>query len=404
MNTKTNFMLSGLILAFLLLGGWLKSNAQQKNYISLDNSIDSLLNIGDIVSISSCIIKEDKIIWSKTEGMADLKKDIPVNLNTIYMLGSLSKTMTGATLMHLYDQGKFKLDEDINNYLTFNIRNPRYPDLPITIRMVLTHTSSINDNNEYISSLYGCGDQTDLSFEEYLKNCYDTMGIKYDTTNFGNYKPGDKWEYCNSNYVLIAYLVEQISKKPFTDYCRENLLVPLEMNESSYLYSELDMANVAVNYISEEEASLSPEHPRIDHVSIKGKNATCHYAWPGYPDGGLHTSIPQFANFIIMLINEGSFKGKQILKPETVAQILTPQDVKNPPESSRWSKIDMGLTWWLRESKSERYFSHGGSGSGVTTFAFFDPKKKVGAIFFVTGDWHDKHYDAIFFDLLRKYI
>ena len=105
-----------------------------------------------------------------------------------------------------------------------------------------------------------------------------------------------------------------------------------------------------------------------------------------------------------MLINNGSFKGKQILKPETVTQILTPQDVKNPPESSRWSNIDMGLTWWLRESKSERYFSHSGSGSGVTTFAFFDPEKKVGAIFFVTGDWHDKHYDAVFFDLLRKYL
>lgn len=64
----------------------------------------------------------------------------------------------------------------------------------------------------------------------------------------------------------------------------------------------------------------------------------------------------------------------------------------------------MGLTWWLRESKSERYFSHGGSGSGVTTFAFFDPENKVGAIYFITGDWHDKHYDATFFDLLRKYL
>lgn len=88
MNIKTNIILSGLILAFLLFGGCLNLKAQQKNYTSLDNSIDSLLNIGDIVSISSCIIKEDRIILSKAKGIADLKNYVPINLNTIYMLGS----------------------------------------------------------------------------------------------------------------------------------------------------------------------------------------------------------------------------------------------------------------------------------------------------------------------------
>lgn len=404
MNTKSKLIFIGLIVTFLLSGVCYRSDAQSKDYTPLENSIDSLLSIGDIVSLSSCIIKGDKIIWSKAMGMADMKKKIPVNINTIYMLGSLSKTMTGATLMHLYDQGAFKLDDDINNFIPFKIRNPRYPDLPISIRMVLTHTSSLLDNNQYISSLYGCGDQTDLVFAEYLKDCYDSKGMRYDTTNFSSFKPGENWEYCNSNYVLIAYLVERISYKPFIDYCRDNLLVPLYMNESSYLYSELDMTTVATNYISEEEALLYPDHPRIDHESVNGKNGTCHYAWPGYPDGGLHTNIPQFANFIIMLINKGSFQGKQILKPETVTQIFTPQNVKNSPDSKRWSKIDMGLTWWLRESKSERYFSHSGGGSGITTFAFFDPEKKIGAVFFITGDWHDKHYDAVFFDILRNYL
>jgi CubicO group peptidase (beta-lactamase class C family) len=392
-----------LFIAFMVILFIQSCHENSNKYDSLEKSIDSLFIQGDLVGFSAGIIEGEKLVWTMTRGMADLKKGISVNINTLFVLGSLSKTVTGAALMTLYDKGKFALDDDIDLYMPFSVRNPNFPDIPITFRMLLTHTSSLYDNSKYISSLYACGDQTHISFEEYLRNCYTPEGSKYDSANFAKYKPGESWEYCNSGYVFIAYIVERISKQSFPDYCLASLFTPLEMNESGWFYNSLNIDHIAYNYISEEEAKKEQGHPSIDPETINGKNAVCHYSWPGYADGGLNTTPLQFANFMIMLMNNGHFKGEQILIPETVNLIFTPQNVQGMGSSPRYKRLDMGLTWWLRETDTEYYFSHGGGGTGITTFAFFDPNKNYGAVFFLTGDWHDKAYDREIFDLFRKH-
>ncbi len=400
---KTRVCVFLILLFAILLFSNCKERLQRESVKlnSLENSIDSLFALGDLVGFSSCIIEGEKIVWSKTVGMADMNKDLAINANTLFTLASLSKTVTGAAFMHLYEKEKLSLDTDVNLYLPFKIANPYFPDETITLGMILTHTSSLLDNRKYISSLYGPGDQTGLSFEEYLKNCYSAEGSEYDSTNFGNYKPGDDWEYCNSNYVLIAYLIETISHMSFPDYCQENLFTDLEMNETGWLLSELDGDRIAKNYISEAEAKSDPDYTSKVTL-INGKKEVSHYSWPGYPDGCLRTSIPQFANFMIMLMNHGSFKGKQILKPETVDLILSAKNVQNMFNSTSWDRVDMGVTWWLLEKDNINYFSHGGDGSGLNTRAFFDPIKQIAIIYFLTGDYHDKGYDRTLFILLRK--
>lgn len=371
---------------------------------SLEAEIGAIFAAGDLAGLSAGIIKDGKLVWTTTRGMKDLAKKLPVNIDTIFTLGSLSKTVTGAALMHLYDKGLLQLDDDINQYLPFEIRNPQYPEEPITIRMVLTHTSSLLDNSEYVSSLYGCGDQTGLSFGDYLENTYVTGGSHYETGNFGDYRPGKSWHYTNSNYVLIAYLVERISKQTFPAYCHENLFEPLGMRDTAWLLSGAVVDNLARQYIAESEALKYPNHPRLDKTATDGKTGVCHYSWPGYPDGNLKTSVPQFANFMSMLMNGGALAGQQILKPTTVDLILAPQSVSNMVTSERWKRIDQGLTWQIRESDTEYWYSHGGGGAGISTFAFFNPRDNSGGLFFLTGDWHDKQYDRQVFDALRKHM
>lgn len=374
---------------------------QAGKFVSLEKDIDSIFNVGDLVGLSASIINGDKITWSTVRGKMNLETGVAVNPDTLFTLGSLSKTVTGTALMHLFDQGMLQLEDDINQYLPFEIHNPHFPDIPITVQMLLTHTSSLLDNQAYISSLYGCGDQTDPSFEGFLENSYAPGGSHYEAANFGNYQPGESWNYANSNFVLVAYLVERISKTSFSEYCQAHLFEPLDMKETSWFVSGVNTEELAKQYIAESEARKYPNHPRLDKNSFQGKTGVCHYSWPGYPDGNLKTSIPQFSNFLIMLMNNGAFRDRQVLKPETVNRILSPQHVKNMFSSSRWETIDQGLAWQLRSSGSEYYFSHGGSGSGISTFAFFNPTKKSGAVFFMTGDWHDKAYDRQVFDAFR---
>jgi len=139
----------------------------------------------------------------------------------------------------------------------------------------------------------------------------------------------------------------------------------------------LDTSHIAVNYDR-------------DTTAVGGKSRVYHYSWPGYADGCLSSSIPQFANFVMMMMNNGKFSGKQVLEPETISLILSPQNVKGTPSRRKPPIVDMGISWWSLESGSRTFFIHEGGGSGIMTFALFDPVNKIGAILFLTGDWHDK--------------
>jgi CubicO group peptidase (beta-lactamase class C family) len=400
MNKIFTVNLITLLLIGLLSSVCCAQPVSNRQYQTLEKSIDSLLEPGDIVGFSACIIKENDIVWSMSRGKADIENNIPVTENTVYELASLSKTVTGAAIMHLNEKGLFTLDEDVNRYLPFHIQNPFFPDVPITFRMLLTHTSSLTDVWSYIGELYGSGDQNSISLGEVIKNCYDTAGKHYSAENFSKYKPGDNWKYCNSNYVLIAYLVERISKRSFSEYTKENLFTPLEMNETSWFYSGLDTTHIAVPY-------------QADTADEKKTVRIGHYSWPGYADGCLKTSVPQYAHFIEMLLNKGSYKGRQILKPETVSSILTPQTVKIPPYKIIPPMLDMGLAWMVTKNDSVKYFMHGGEGDGITTLAFFNPSTKSGAIMFLTGTYlketgayaqKPKRYTSILFPLLSDHI
>lgn len=399
MKNKITLKLVYFVLIMLVFGidPHISLNAQYK---ALEASIDSLLQPGDITGFSAVLLKENKVVWSMVRGKADIENKIPVTENTLFTLASLTKSVTGAALMQLFEKGAFALDDDINSYLPFKIRNPNFPDIPITFRMLFTHTSSLTDVWSYISTLYGSGDQRNVSFGEIIRNSFEVKGKNYDPKNFLPNKPGEKWRYCNSNYVLIAYLVELLSKKSFPEYTKENIFKPLEMNETGWFFSNFDTTHIAVPYVN-------------DTTDVTKKVRIGHYSWPGYSDGGLITSTIQYANFIKMLCNNGNYKGKQILKPETVSKILTPQNVKIPPFKIIPPMLDMGLTWMITKGATHDYFTHGGEGTGITSLAFFNPVTKVSVIMFMTGEYlredrefakNPKRYTSLLFTLFTKYL
>lgn len=389
MKTKVLFSLMSIIV--LSLFGFNDSN--NNVYINLEQNIDSLFSQGDLMGFSACIIKNNKIEWMYAKGMADNENNIPVSSSTVFMLGSTSKVFTGTALLQLYEEGKFDLDEDINKYLPFKIRNPNFPDSIITFRMLLTHTSSLKDVYPYIFELYGKGDQIGITFEEILRNCYYPEGSQYKVSNFAKFKPGEKWNYCNLNFILIAYLVERLSGKSFNEFTRKRIFNPLQMNETGWFYADFDTTHIAVNYQRNENDSI-----RLSRVN--------HYHWPGYADGCLHTSCIQLANFFQMLMNSGNYNGKQILKPETVSLMLSKQNISGTPVKFTPPIIDYGLSWMVTECNSRIYFMHGGGGSGIMTLVWFNPELKSGAIIMLTGDWNkDKmRYDSILFPLFCEYL
>jgi CubicO group peptidase (beta-lactamase class C family) len=342
----------------------------------LDSIFQSQLDSLRLVGMSACIIKDGHIAWSGGYGLADLERRIPVTPNTLFHLGSTSKTVTVAALLHLWEQGKFALDDDINAYLPFKVRNPRYPNQAITFRMLLTHTSSISDVRPGSGTLTFLNENQDskMPLEEVLQGFLVPGGKYYAETNYRDSAPGERYEYSNISFSLIGYMIERISGRSFTAYCSEYLFRPLLMKESTWRLSEVNQAHYAFQYARDAQTG------RNDVKVLP-------YTWPGYMDGGLRSSANEYGNFLIMMANRGMFKGSQILKPATMDTLLAIQNLRDSPRGRTFPTIGHALLWILSRAKDHDIFQMNGFGTGFFTQVYFDPKSGIGGAFFITGEF-----------------
>ena len=199
---------------------------ETENLKQIPNSIDKFIlksmKHHHIPGLAAAIIKNGKIAWTKGYGYADIEKNIPFTPNTINAeIGSISKTITASAIMKLWEQGLFDLDDPINNYLPFTINNPYYPNIPITFRMLLNHSSSIAENGDVFIYNFDFNNSPTETLGNYVYDILNPAGSLYvDSIYFNNYTPGSQWSYSNFGYVLLGYLVEHPSaSRPATSSC-----------------------------------------------------------------------------------------------------------------------------------------------------------------------------------------
>lgn len=330
----------------------------------LDGFIRSKMEVAKVPGFSATIIKNGQVVWSSGYGWADVEQRTPVTPETLFMIASISKTVTGTALMQLWEQGAFTLDDPVNYYLPFSVSNPNYPDTPITFRELLSHVSSIRDNSVLLSKFYTEGDSPiplGLALRSYLA----AGGVVYrPDSNFYDYAPGTGWGYANTDFALSGYLVETISGIPFSEYCTQHIFKPLQMNETGWFLRDLDQAHIAMPY----------------HYDSKDNNYIAYgqYGCPGYPSCQLRTSALQLARFLIANINNGELDGIRILDEATVEEMRRVQY----PELNPYT----GLAWRYENYNGETRLGHNGSDKGVFTAMWFRPADGVGVIGLANGD------------------
>jgi CubicO group peptidase (beta-lactamase class C family) len=341
----------------------------------------------DIAGVAACLVKNDRMVWSNTYGFADLERQVPMSLDWVQNICSISKTFTTTALMQLWEQGRFQLDDDVSDYLSFPLRNPNHPDTAITFRLLLTHRSSIRDG-EWYGRMYQCGDPQ-VSLGDWINGYLQPGGQFYDAQeNFEVWGPGDRWEYNNVAFGLLGYLVERISGESFADYCQTHVFQPLEMNETSWYLADIDVSRHVVPYTFVENGNVrSPTWGgRPLGVILEGSGATvpegdghhasCAYNHPNFPDGFLRTSVRQLSWFARAYLNRGTLDGRRILEESTVEEMLHTQRV----EETR----NQGLTWYSGgEIRGREVWGHGGSDPGINTDIRLIPEERIAAIVFI---------------------
>lgn len=316
-----------------------------------------------VPGLAAAIVKNGEIVCAEGVGMADIERRRPATEHTLFLIASVSKTVTATALMQLSERGALRLDDDVNAYLPFDISLPGQGAAPISFRQLLTHTASIRDNDKFIDNAVTMGADSPLSLGSLTRGYLASDGPFYDPKrNFERGAPGTRNRYSNMGITLAGYLVEVIGGVPFDVYCRENIFVPLGMHQTSWRLSAIDRSLLAVPY----------ERRKSDFKPYE------QYGEPNYPDGMLRTSVTELAAFLSAIMQGGTYDGRQILRPETVEEML-----------SRQTRLDksQGLVWFKEKIGGRTVWGHDGSDDGASATMWFDRKRDQGVILMANGEW-----------------
>ncbi len=294
-----------------------------------------------IAGAAIAIVHKDKLVYDQGFGNLEVYQEKPVDSrSTIFRIGSISKVVTGVAVMQLVDQGLLDLDADVNDYLT-KFKVPETFDEPVRVRHLLTHTAGFDQ--------IGLGRHV-MKLEEVLP-----LGEFLDGNLIRVRPPGEVSCYDTYAITLAGYLVEQLSGQSFEQYLQEHLFKPLEMIRSGIAVPPALAADTAVGYDFRDQW-LPMRWEFMNTAPASTVNAT----------------VTDMANFAIMMLQDGQFKGRQILTPESAQAMLTQQHTNHPDHPG------YGLTFIEDPSHGVPAFGHGGSMTGFGAYLYLVPELELG--------------------------
>ena len=279
--------------------------------------MQSYINKGKLASGVTMLARRGETFHFEPYGVLDLESGAPVEHDSLFRIYSMTKPITSVAVMMLYEEGRFSLDDPVGKFIP-ELSNLKVYDgmgetgmrlvdqqQPVTIRHLLTHTSGLSygfHQDSPVEEMYREAKVTDP--DSTLKEMAEKLG-KLPLVN----QPGAKWRYSNATDVL-GYLVEVVSGAPFDQYLWDNILSPLEMEDTSFYVSEENLGRLATVY----GASLNGIAP-LDN-SLVNMQTRPHTLFSG--GGGLVSTAADYMRFCQMLLNGGVLGDERLLAPKTV--------------------------------------------------------------------------------------
>jgi CubicO group peptidase (beta-lactamase class C family)/ketosteroid isomerase-like protein len=367
-----------------------------------DVFIRQIMEDAGIPGLQAVVVRRDKIVWSNSYGDSVLDAPGPrraMNDHDLILTASTTKLCVTIAALQQLEKGKLALDDDINRSLPFPVRNPNWPDVPITWRMLLTHTSSIDDTTDALNrALFYWGKDHPLAFDDYVKARFLPGGKYHAYELFRSGKPGSERIYSNDGFSLLAFALEQVTHESFDAYVRRKIWTPLKMNETTYSLAGLSPDHLAVGYGAERKAdgtfSFVPAKVFWGRESASGTITDHQYSYPDYPVGRTYTNARDFARLILMFLNGGTVDGARILSPASVDMIFTPSGYRN---LDGW-KQGIGVNGPL-DLRGRQVWGHDGQGEGSVSALYVNRESGVGAFTIANSNYLDESQNYSLVDL-----
>jgi len=324
-------------------------------------AIQQLMQTTPVVGLSVAVVKNNKIIYNHSFGYKDLEQQLPLQNDNIFRIASISKSFTTTAIMQLVAKNKIRLDQDVSELVGFKIRNPKFPNTVITLKMLLSHRSSINDSEGYFSL-----DAIDPAKNPNWEKCYNA------------YEPDKGYMYCNLNYNLAGSILEKITGTRFDKYIKQQILDPLGLY-GGYNVNLLDSNLIAKIYEFNRDSakfiySQSAYAPRTEEIN----NYTMGRSTPIFsPTGGMKISAHDLAEYMIMHSQLGKHKGKRII-PKNLSKQM--QAIISEEEN-----YGMALETSTQLIPGKTMIGHTGVAYGLYSILFFEPKEKIGFVVISNG-------------------
>lgn len=329
----------------------------------LDSFFNSLTKYNQING-SVLVAENGNVLYNKAFGYADFESKTPNGNNTKFTLASVSKVFTSTAVLQLRDKGKLKLDDPFIKYFS----DFPYPD--ITIRNLLSHTSGLPDYNLY-------EDQINKNPNKIFTNKDILPSLKLWNKPL-SFKPGEKWEYSNTNFCLLALLIEKLSGLEFEKYLQKFIFNPAKMNDT---YFQTDIL-----HLYDKNRSINYEYPFLYSTNFEKVDSLNKYRWRLYNASGFVGQGNIITTTKDLLKFDNSLYSGNILKPTTLIEAFTPTKLKNGMNTNAnvgMGKASYGLGWFIFADTSlgKIVWHTGGQPGGLSIFLRNITKKQTVIMF-----------------------
>jgi CubicO group peptidase (beta-lactamase class C family) len=339
----------------LLAAASAPARAEEGPFKGLDDYINQAMKEWEVPGLALAVVKDDKVILSKGYGVRRLGESIPVDADTVFAIGSISKSFTAAALGLLVDEGKIKWNDPVSKHMpSFQMQDP-YVTKEMTIRDLLSHRSGLN-RHELL--WYGSSRSRGQILER-LRLIKPDWSFR---SQFG---------YQNVMYLAAGEVIPAVTRKTWDEIVEERFFKPLGMQESNTSITKLKRSrNVATPHHKVEDKVERIPWRNIDNIGSAGS---------------INSNVTDMAQWVRLHLNNGKWDKKQLLSSAVVGEMQMPQTVirmegptaKLNPHSHLSA---YGLGWMIQDYRDRKLVHHGGGIDGMTAQLAFIPEEKLGLV------------------------
>ncbi|MCC6456113.1 MAG: beta-lactamase family protein [Caldilineaceae bacterium] len=353
---------------------------QVKGLAQMESYLDKLVASGSPPGISIAVVKDGQMVYNRAFGMADAPQDKPATVNTVYHWWSMTKIPTAMAILQLQEHGQLQLDDPVEKHLPwFSVEYPASNSQRITLRHLLNHSSGLPDT---VPAMIGW-----VHYEDEIHNQTELVKRHLPTFRTLQFEPGSKAVYGNLNYMVLGAVIEAVSGRSYEQYITEEILQPLHMDRSGFVYSATMAEDEAAGTLPVAHF-YTPLLPFLLDANQLVRELSGGLFWMRRlyidvtPSTGLIGPASDVARLMLAYLNGGELEGARILSPQSIELMSRSSHVLGEgPNMAAYTDGHHGLGWYIipEEEKVVRLQHHGGGPGFATTLRLY-PEKGLGIV------------------------